>query len=68
MDVMVRLGGALKRLQTFILAEGLKVDFLGISGRGSILVQIFCHSCVHFDFAHLAVHMLGRLVIQGCPT
>lgn len=30
MDVMVRLGGALKRLQTFILAEGLKVDFLGI--------------------------------------
>ena len=38
------------------------------SGRRSSLVQLFCQSCVHFHLAHVAVHMVLRSVIQGCPT
>ena len=35
---------ALERVQIFISAEGLKIEFL--------------RSGVHFDFAHLAIHMI----------
>ena len=58
------MGGALERVQIFILAEGLKVEFL-LSGRRSSLVQSFCQSCVYFDFA---VQMIQRFVIQGHIT
>ena len=62
-------GGALERVQIFILAEGLKIDFFGaLSGRESSLVQTFCESCVHLDITHPSVHMTQRFVIQGCPT
>ena len=59
------MGGAWERVQILILAEGLK---FALSGKGSSLVQHFCQSCVHFDLAHVAIHMVLRFVIQGCPT
>ena len=67
---VVRLGdGALERVQIFILAEGLKIDFfLALSGRESSLVQTFCKSCAHLDITHPSVHMSRRFVIQSCPT
>ena len=61
-------GGALERVQIFILAEGLKLRFLALSGRESSLVQKFYESCVHLDITHPSVHMARRFVIQGCPT
>ena len=61
-------GGALERVQIFILAEGLKIEFLALSGRETSLVRTFCESCVHLDIAHPSVHMTRRFVIQGCPT
>ena len=36
-------------MQIFILAEGLKIEFLALSGRESSLVHTFCESCVHLD-------------------
>ena len=42
--------------------------FLALSSRGSSFVVIFCKSCVHFDFTQLAIHMIQRFMIQGCPT
>ena len=42
-------GGALERMQICILAEGLKVIFLLLSGRESSLVQSICESCVHLS-------------------
>ena len=39
----------LEKVQIFILAEGLKIDFLALSGRESSLVQTFRESCVHFS-------------------
>ena len=38
--------------------------FWAISGRECSLVQSFCESSVHFDFAHLATHMIQRFVIH----
>ena len=36
------------------------------------LAAIFCNllykSCVDFDFTYLAIHMIQKFVIQGCPT
>ena len=62
-------GGALERVQIFILAEGLKIEFFfSLSGEESSWVQTFCQSCVHFDFVHSSVHMTRQFVIQGCPT
>ena len=53
---------ALEKVQIFILAEGLKIDFLALSGRESSLVQTFRESCVHFS----SIHMTRR--IQRCST
>ena len=39
------------------------IIFLALRGRGN--VWSFCQCCVHFGFAHLAVHMIKRFVIQG---
>ena len=55
-------------MQIFILAEGLKIELLALSGRESSLVQTFCESCVHLDITHPSVRMTQRFVIQGCPT
>ena len=42
-------GGALERVQIFILAERLKFQFfLALSGRESSLVQSFCQFCEYF--------------------
>ena len=65
-DDVARLGGgALERVQIFILAEGLKVR---LSGRESSLVHTFCESCLHLDTTHPSIHTTRRFVIQGCPT
>ena len=62
-------GGALERVQIFILAEGLKIEFfLTLSGRESSLVQTFCESCEQLDITLPSVHMTRRFVIQGCPN
>ena len=62
-------GGALERVQIFILALGLKIEvFLALSGTESSLVKTFCESCVQLDITHPSVHMTQRFVIQGCPT
>ena len=54
----------LERVQIFISAEGLKIEFfLALSYRESSLVQTFCESCVCFDFTHSSVHMAWRFVI-----
>ena len=39
-----------------------------ISGRGSCLVQILSRSCIDFDHAHLAIHMISdpRLSCLKC--
>ena len=51
-------GGALERVQIFILAERLKIEFfLALSGRESSLVQTFCESCEQLDITHPSVHM-----------
>ena len=42
-------GGPLERVQIFILAEGLQIEFLALSGSESRVVQTFCESCVHLD-------------------
>ena len=56
-------------MKIFILAEGLKDEFfLILSGRESSLLEIFWQSCVDFDLAHLAVHIIWRFVIQAFPT
>ena len=39
-----------------------------IFGGRSSSAQSFCQTCVHFDFAHLAVNMIRRFVIQGYTT
>ena len=41
----------------FILAEGVKIDFLVLLGRESSLLQTFCESSVHLDIAHPSIHM-----------
>ena len=51
-------GGALERVQTSVLAQGLQTK-LGQRER------FFCQFCVHFDFAHLT--MIGRFMIQTSP-
>ena len=61
-------GEALERVQIFILVEGLKIEFLALSGRESSLVQTFCKSCEQLNITHSSVHMTWRFVIQGCPT
>ena len=59
----------MERVQIFILAEGLKIEFFfALSGRESSLVQTFCESCEQLDITHPCVHMTRRFVIQGCPT
>ena len=65
-DDVVRLG--VEPLRGCNLAEGLKLSFLALSGRGSSLVQTFCEFCVQLDINHPSVHMTRRFVIQGCPT
>ena len=40
--------------------------FLPLSDGGCSLVHSFCQSCVHFDFANLAIHMVWGFMIQGC--
>ena len=52
-------GGALERVQIFILAEGQKqkLEFLALSGRESSLVQTFCESCVHLDINYPFIHL-----------
>ena len=68
-DDVVRLGVELWRgCKFFFLAEGLKIEFFGISGRESSLVQTFCESCKQLDITHPSIHMTQRFVIQGCPT
>ena len=47
-------GGALKRVQIFILARGLKNVFLTLSGRESSLVQTFCESCKQLDITYIS--------------
>ena len=36
------------------------------------MLAIFCNllyeSCVDFDLTYLAIHMIQKFVIQGCPT
>ena len=49
------MGGPLERVQIFILAEGLKIDFFWHYQIERGLVQNFCQSCEHFDFANLAI-------------
>ena len=56
-------GGALERVQIFILAEGLKIEFLCITKWREQLVQGFYQSSLHFDCAYLAVHMIQGFVI-----
>ena len=69
MMYVVRLGGGpLKRVQIFNLAEGLKIEFLALSGRESSLVQTFFESCEQLDITHPSIHMTQTFVIQGCPT
>ena len=46
------MSGALERVQIFILAEGLKIEFLALSRRESSLVQIFGESWVQLDITH----------------
>ena len=57
------MGGAWKRVQIFILTEGLKIElfFLRYQVKEAVWCNIFCQSCVHFD-------MVLRFVIQGCST
>ena len=43
----------MERVEIFILAEGLKIEFLALSGRESSLVQTFCESCVKLDITQL---------------
>ena len=61
-------GGALERLQIFILAEGIKIIVLALSGRESSLVQTFCESCVYLDITLPSILMTQRFVIEGCLT
>ena len=46
--IMQTVGGALKRVQIFMLAKALKLGFKAQSGRGGSLVQPCCKSCVYF--------------------
>ena len=63
------MGDAWERVQIFSLAEGLKIEgFLHHQVEEAVWYNFFCQSCVHFHLAHVAVHMVLRLVIQGCPT
>ena len=55
-------------MQVFILAEGLNIEFLALSGREGSLVQTFCESCEQLDITHPSDHMTQRFMIQGCPT
>ena len=55
----------MERVQIFILAEELKIEF---SGRESSLVQTFCESCEQLEITHPSIHMTRRFVTQGCPT
>ena len=50
-------GGGVEPWPIFILAEGLKIEFLALSGRENRLVQTFRESCVHLDITHPSVHM-----------
>ena len=53
-------------MQILILAEGLKIEFLALSGKES---TNFGESCEQLDIYTLpSIHMTGRFVIQGCPT
>ena len=56
--------------KNFILAKGLKIEFLGIITRKQFnLVHTFYESCVHFDsVTHSSIHMTQKFMIQGCPT
>ena len=59
----------MERVQIFILAEGLKIEYFGsIRLKKNSLVQTFCESCEQLDITHPSVHMTRRFVIQGCPT
>ena len=57
-DDVVRLGvhGALERVQIFILAERLKIEFLTLSGRESCLVQTYCESCEQLHYPSIRQH------------
>ena len=57
-DDVVRCGGALERMQIYILAKGLKIDSFGS------LVQTFCESCEQLGITHPSIHMTWRFVIQ----
>ena len=48
-------GGALERVQIFILAEGQKLEFLALPGRESSLVPTVCESCVHLDINYPSI-------------
>ena len=43
-------GGTLERMQIFVLAKGLNLEFLALLGRESSSVDNFCESCVHLTF------------------
>ena len=51
-------GWDLEKMQIFILAEGWHYQVEGTVRRKK--------SCVDFDLAHLAIHMIRIFVIKGC--
>lgn len=60
-------GGALERVQIFIIAESLKIEFVLIKqGVYNNLVQSFCETCVYFDVAHSAGLRINLSTLTVC--
>ena len=57
-DVVKLGGGALERVQIYILAERLKIDFFKhYQVEKAVWYKLFCESCEQLDITHPSVHM-----------
>lgn len=59
-------GGALERVQIFIIAESLKIEFVLSREYNNNLVQSFCETCVYFDVAHSAGLRINLSTLTVC--